>query len=75
MTHANRERRFVILIHDRGYLQPRQKLGELETARTFDDQVAAGRVARAYLCKRGTKGTVAEVIERPTKGKEGIRDR
>lgn len=57
------ERRFVVLIHDRGYLQRgKPRLGPIETARTFDDQVAAARVARAYIISRGKSGTVAEVI-------------
>lgn len=54
---------FVILIHDRGYVQPgrKPKLGPIDTAIKFATQEAAMKSTLSYLKQRGKEYT-AEVV-------------
>lgn len=57
---------YVVLIEDRGYLQPRRKLGPIETARTFPSSEEACKAAVSYLHHKGKGGWTAEVVKLDT---------
>ena len=52
------ERRYVVLVENKGYIQPRRKFGPLETALRFTDREAA--IAAGM---RVSKGNWIEAIE------------
>lgn len=57
---------YVVLIEGRGYLQPRRKLGPVETARTFPSSTEACQAALSYLRHKGKDGWTAEAVKLDT---------
>lgn len=67
MTHDDRERRFVVMVHDHGYLRPSRKprlCRDAADAIKFATQEAAMKAALSYLRRTGKDRTV-EVVPAP----------